>query len=1029
MVSCKDLFMSFRIIHKLIFILVFSSWQFLLPAQEKVMHFSHLTRENGLPSNRTRCVLQDFRGYVWIGTDNGLVRYDGRNFTVFSHDRNDPSSIIDICINALFETQDSLLLIGTIDGLSIYNPLTNNFTGYSVYHTGNKYFPAKNIHSFYEDSDRSIWIGTEDGLVHMNRTPWGFKWFPLSCSEIKTDRLHSFNFITKIIQDPGNNRRLLVSTLGGLLQIDKLSGKITRDYKKNINNGYDIIDISLDSGRYLWSCGWGKGLNCLDLQTGLWQEYPYNAQKPISIVGITNKSPDEFWLATIDHGLGVFNKTEHSFRFFQKIAGDDKSLLSNSVIRVNYMNDKNDLWIMSDIGINLLDQRYHSFRDIILPFGNNYISVFLMDSEKGHLYLGTIDGKGLFGWDEKMKAWNVFPPEEYPGKYGLSILRMYKDFRGVLWLGTRSGLLHLDPATRKLILFRTPDGKPLPLLESWIYAITEDQRSNLWIGTRNDGVVRIDSARTHITHYLHNPHDPSSLIDGGRFSSICADKFKNIWIASDNGVSIYDPAKDSFRNDLMDSLLKFGVSKRWTNGIVRDTLGRMWMVIDGEGLVRVEMPEKGYYRFKLFNTSNGLNDPTPGSMATDNKGGIWLINYGLLYINPYNETIHLFDEHNGLNRPLSFDESLYIDPDNNIYIGGRGKYETKNIGDLDFSPLTIKLLLESLEVNGKNFSTGEPADTVHPMILRADQNNLLFRYTGICFQEVEHILFRYKMEGYDKDWIMAGTGREARYTNLPPGRYRFVFQVSNRGIWLAQGSSTRFIIRPYFFKTWWFITLVIVVIGFILFMIYRYRVAELLRLERLRTRIATDLHDDVGSTLSSISILSDILSRQVENPQSARMVSTIGTNAHKMLEKIDDIIWVVNPSNDRFRNLGLRIREFAIPLFESKNIMHEICFDKHMNSLQLSMEVRRNIYLIAKEAINNAVKYAECRSVKINFSQEHPGVIMEICDDGKGFDPDAPTSRNGIKNMKVRASQINSEIEIRSATGKGTQILLLVSLK
>ena len=235
-------------------------------------------------------------------------------------------------------------------------------------------------------------------------------------------------------------------------------------------------------------------------------------------------------------------------------------------------------------------------------------------------------------------------------------------------------------------------------------------------------------------------------------------------------------------------------------------------------------------------------------------------------------------------------------------------------------------------------------------------------------------------------------------------------------------------IRPFFWKTWWFITLCILVIGFILFNIYRYRVRELLRIERLRTRIATDLHDDIGSTLSSISILSDILTRQFEDPRSAQMMGTIGTNAHKMMEKIDDIIWVVNPTNDKFQNLGLRIREFAIPLFESKNILHAIYFDKQMNTLQLPMDVRRNVYLITKEAINNAVKYSECKTVTINFSKDDPGLIMEISDDGKGFNPDALTSRNGIKNMKLRAGQINSTIEIKSVPGEGTRITLVVRL-
>jgi len=746
-------------------------------------------------------------------------------------------------------------------------------------------------------------------------------------------------------------------------------------------------------------------------------------------VGITKKSRDEFWLATIDNGLGIFNKTNHSFHFYQKIAGNEKSLLSNSVTRIKYLNNNKDLWILSDEGINILNQQFQPFRSVTIPFDKLYLTSFFRDRKTAHLYVGATKCSGLFDWDEKNNNWSIISPSANRGENKLNIITLYKDSRSILWVGTASGLWFLDPASRKLRMFLTPGDNPLPLKDPRIYSIMEDDRFNLWIGTRSEGVIKIDSTRTRITHYQHNPRDPSSIIDGGRISSICSDKFHNIWIGTDNGISIYDPVKQLFRSEIMDSMLQFGVTKRWINSIVRDTLNRMWVTVDVEGLLRVETPSNRNFRFTLFNTSNGLNNPTTGMMTMDYKGGIWLIDYGLLYLNPYNETIRLFNEHNGLSKPLSNEETLYTDPDGMIYIGRKDYFEVQNICDLDYSPLTIKLLLESLEINGKNVSLGKIADPDHPRILSADQNNLLIRYTGICFQDVRQILFRYRMEGYDHDWIMAGTGREARYTNLPPGKYRFVFQVSNRGIWLAQESSMWIIIRPFLWETWWFITLVIMVTGFILFSIYRYRVRELLRLERLRTRIATDLHDDVGSTLSSISILSDILLRQVENPQSAKIVGTIGVNAHKMLEKIDDIIWAVNPTNDKFQNLGLRIREFSIPLFESKNIRHEITFDKQMNSLQLSMEVRRNIYLIVKEAINNAIKYSGCKSVSILFRKENPGFFMEIRDDGTGFHPDATTSRNGIKNMKLRAGQIHSEIVIKSAPGEGTLITLRVNLK
>ncbi|MEI7724831.1 MAG: two-component regulator propeller domain-containing protein [Bacteroidota bacterium] len=1022
--------MSSKSPNRLIFILVFTCTWFLLYGQEEeVMHFSRLTRENGLPSNRVRCVMQDFQGYIWIGTDNGLVRYDGRNTTIFRPDRDDPSSVLDICFDALLEMRDSLLLIGALDGISVYNPFTRAFTNYSFYHQGKAWFPVKNIVCFFEDSDGSIWIGSEHGLVHMKRNPVRFTCFQLKKSENKTDREYQFNFITCIIQDPRNKDKLLMSTLGGLLQFDKTSNTITHDYKKIINGMSGIIALNLDAGRYLWSCGWGTGLNCLDLQTGNWQEFPYDARSPISLVGMTKKNRNEFWLATINHGLGIFNKSEHSFKFHQKIAGDEKSLVSNSFNNIKYFNNKKDLWILGDHGINILNQQYRSFRNMAIPFKNNYSSAFFRDTGTGHLYVGSINCKGLLDWDENKKSWSLIPFGGNPEKKRLSILALYKDSCSVLWIGTGSGLWFLDVTARKLLPFRTGDGPPLPLKNATIYSITEDDLNNLWISTHSDGIIKIDSSRTRVTQFLHNPQDPFSFINGGRCGAICSDKFKDIWISTDNGVSIYDPASGHFSSSIMDSLLKFGVTKRWINGIVRDTLGRMWIIADAAGLLRVDQPAKGQFRFKLFDVSNGLNNPTTGRMTMDAHGSIWMINYGLLCINPYDESFHLFDEHNGLSRPLSYDESLYIDPEGNIYIGGKGMFETKNISDLDFTPLTIKLLIESLEVNGKNFPLEKTADPDHPYILRADENNLLFRYTGICFQDVDQILFRYKMEGYDHGWIMAGKGREARYTNLPPGKYRFVFQVSNRGIWLEQEFSLWLIIRPFFWKTWWFISLVILVTGIILFNIYRYKVREILRIERLRTRIASDLHDDIGSTLSSISILSEILAQQVENPQSARMLGTIGSNAHKMLEKIDDIVWFVNPTNDKFQNLGLRIREFAIPLFESKNIRHEIRFDNQMNAMQLPMEVRRNIYLIAKETINNAIKYSECRSVKILFWQKHPGLIMEISDDGKGFNPDALTSRNGIKNMKLRAGQMNAEIEIISAPGNGAKITLSVKLK
>lgn len=194
----------------------------------------------------------------------------------------------------------------------------------------------------------------------------------------------------------------------------------------------------------------------------------------------------------------------------------------------------------------------------------------------------------------------------------------------------------------------------------------------------------------------------------------------------------------------------------------------------------------------------------------------------------------------------------------------------------------------------------------------------------------------------------------------------------------------------------------------------------------MRTRIANDLHDDIGSTLSSISILSEILSKHLDHPNSAEMINKIGNNAHSMLESMDDIIWAVNPANDKFQNLGLRIREYAIPLFESRNISFHIQFPDSLATMHLSMELRRNIYLIAKEAVNNLVKYSQSETAIIEVFEHNSMLTLNILDNGVGFDSALPSSRNGLRNMHYRAGQINAELQIESSSGNGTKIQLRV---
>jgi signal transduction histidine kinase len=250
-----------------------------------------------------------------------------------------------------------------------------------------------------------------------------------------------------------------------------------------------------------------------------------------------------------------------------------------------------------------------------------------------------------------------------------------------------------------------------------------------------------------------------------------------------------------------------------------------------------------------------------------------------------------------------------------------------------------------------------------------------------------------------------------------------VVDVSYKGVWLGYNRSVEFSIRQAFWKTWWFLLLSTMAIIMVFYSLYVNRKQQKEKQLQIRLKIASDLHDDVGSTLSSISIMSDLLqSRLDDSPNAEEMLRKIGNNARNMLESMDDIIWSVNPQNDNFYNIIVRIREYAMTLFEPLDIKFTIEVPENITTLQVPMDVRRNLFLIAKEAMNNAAKYSGCTEAIIDFAYSHSVLKMTITDNGKGFDTSKEYGRNGLRNMQYRGEKIGGKVTIRSTIGKGTTV-------
>ena len=256
------------------------------------------------------------------------------------------------------------------------------------------------------------------------------------------------------------------------------------------------------------------------------------------------------------------------------------------------------------------------------------------------------------------------------------------------------------------------------------------------------------------------------------------------------------------------------------------------------------------------------------------------------------------------------------------------------------------------------------------------------------FTNSEKNQYQYKLQGFEKEWIKSDNTNSATYTNLNPGTYTFRVKGSNNdGTWNEKGTSVELIILPPWYMTWWFRTALILAVLLSAYVFYRFRMAQALKLQSIRDRIAGDLHDEVGSNLSNIYIFSNVAQQKAKrNDETGPLLQKITDYTQQSMEAMNDIVWMINTRNDRFENIMVRMRTLAAEFSETSDCKLHLDFDENLNGVKLNMEERKNFYLIYKEAINNTAKYAGCKSLWVEMKLNQNTVTLKVRDNGKGFD-------------------------------------------
>lgn len=576
---------------------------------------------------------------------------------------------------------------------------------------------------------------------------------------------------------------------------------------------------------------------------------------------------------------------------------------------------------------------------------------------------------------------SLFAPE-LKELYTSSTRGIGKDNEGIYWIGTyNSGLFSYNPSTKNGAHYFDRKTNFSTTYRNYIKCMSIDKEGNKWVGTYDDGFYCIDA----------RPNDSS-----GR------DVTKQIsWnIPGDKKAMV--------------------MQRGWINDIFCDSTGNTYIATQGDGLIIYETKTKS---FRTVRNPRLMEDNKINKIVEYRKGCLWLATgKGLSFWDLNTGTFLNYPEGKRLANMVSV--SGCSSPDGIIYFGGDNELLYFNPDKLTETSPYIHPEVTSLSVMNKDYTS----DISKPLFLSYKDNYVSFAFSAFDFLNEKGDQFAYYLEGFDKDWNYCGNRHFATYTNLPGGNYTFHLKVQNSaGEWVESAHPVIMNFSTPYYERWFFFLLCSLVIFILGYLFYYAQIQRELEAVRLRARLARDLHDDVGSSLSSISIISNMATKKPEHsPEDVKRIFTkISETSQKTLDSISDLVWTLDPENDLMQDLFMRMRLYASETLEAKEIMYEFNVAQETEFIKMTMDKRKNIYLIFKEALNNIIKYSKCTRVLINVKLVNHNMEFEITDNGIGFEEEHLEHKgNGLKNMKQRASQLNGTLTIESKPGEGTNIKL-----
>jgi ligand-binding sensor domain-containing protein/serine phosphatase RsbU (regulator of sigma subunit) len=832
------------------------------------LKFTRINAEQGLSQGSVNYILRDSKGFMWIGTQDGLNRYNGYSITVFKHIAGDSNSISSDFIYCMYEDKQGMLWIGTKDGgLNCYNPVNGKFTNYTRSQDPNS-ISHNGVRSIAEDKDGILWVGTDEGLNAFDRRKGTFKRYVHNTSDPAS---LSNNNVWALVIDRNNN--LWVGTRGGGLNLmDKKKGTFStykaplhffEDAEGNpeqlsVNNGL-VRTLYEDKEGYIWVGTEAGGVGIFDPVTKKFLKVLLvsGSSNSISHNRIAGIGEDDFgviWLATYGGGLNSYNKKTGKFTVY-KYDEKDPNSISNNESRCLYIDPLNTVWIgTSGGGANAYFRGNNKFEyykrteDNASDFRSSYIWSLMVDSD-GLLWIGT-NGTGIttFNKKENKFTYQDILPEKFDNK---TVFSLYQDRDGIIWAGTWGyGLVSYNKKTGAVKNYNASNSD---LHDGNILCITQDRSGLLWLGTLRGGLYSLDPGTGQFMQY--------TLEDGLSSSDIThlyEAKDGTLWISTvGGGVCSRDPQSGKFTVYKRDAQ-KNSISSNTVYCVNQDKAGNLWIGTTN-GLNKLDLRT---YTFTVYYEKDGLPNNKIYGILIDKNDNLWMTsNKGLSRFNPKVKNVdgsafRNYDTRDGL-QGLEFNQGAWHQAKNGeMMVGGLNGFNT-------FFPDRIKSNEHAPPVyitSFKRFGKEEKMDTVISDVTYIElswRDNFSFEFVALDYVSPSQNKYSYMMEGLDQEWSPPSTGRYASYTQLQGGDYVFkVKACNNDGVWNEKGAELRIRINPPFWKTNWFYAVsVLVGIGGV-FGFIKYRTASIKRENKLleakveeRTRELAEKNRDITSSI------------------------------------------------------------------------------------------------------------------------------------------------------------------------------------